>query len=433
MGIGTATSITRSKTLTAGRDTINFDTSLGPITDTFVAINGALGTGDYLNGGSGWDTLKWSITGKYSAQPTLVTIKPTLVSIETLELSIGDMSAATTLDMAASASCGLKHLKLVGGPEHSFAADFTLRNLNSKLDTIATDNFDGRLSIESGATAVAGNADRVTINSSHTVNVALPGYEIVDLVTGVADVVLVHRLHLTESRNPETLNIRGSASEVRIGSPHGVDVIDASTFGGKLRVLNDSWYESGATSLTIRGGFGSDSIRGTSLDDIIQAAPKDATSQTDRMWGGAGRDVFRFEGSTLERMLDVSRIDAGAKPDYGGSAVRAGMARIEDFQCGIDRIALAWGGAGKHSINVTKEEWIATASSFDQIALRLGDMAASTPTEVKATVVTVAGGTLAGTYLVVNDTNSGFKQGDDMVIDLTGMTGTLRSTDFIFT
>jgi hypothetical protein len=47
-------------------------------------------------------------------------------------------------------------------------------------------------------------------------------------------------------------------------------------------------------------------------------------------------------------------------------------------------------------------------------------------------LVTVSGGASAGTYLYINDATGGVAAADDMLINITGITGTLASTDFLF-
>jgi len=53
-------------------------------------------------------------------------------------------------------------------------------------------------------------------------------------------------------------------------------------------------------------------------------------------------------------------------------------------------------------------------------------------TSTKAQVISYANGAAAGSYLVINDDSTGFQAANDLVIDITGFTGTLASTDFSF-
>lgn len=50
-----------------------------------------------------------------------------------------------------------------------------------------------------------------------------------------------------------------------------------------------------------------------------------------------------------------------------------------------------------------------------------------------AQVVTFTAGASAGTYLVINDSTVGFQGANDIVINITGFSGTVTAADFVFT
>ena len=54
-------------------------------------------------------------------------------------------------------------------------------------------------------------------------------------------------------------------------------------------------------------------------------------------------------------------------------------------------------------------------------------------TATVAQVYTFANGALAGTYLVINDATIGFQAATDIVINLTGLSGTFSGTDITYT
>jgi len=76
---------------------------------------------------------------------------------------------------------------------------------------------------------------------------------------------------------------------------------------------------------------------------------------------------------------------------------------------------------------------ITTAANLTAVYGGITPIAASVDhAALQAVVVTVSGGASAGTYLYVNDTTAGVSTTDDMLINITGITGTLAATDFIF-
>ena len=51
---------------------------------------------------------------------------------------------------------------------------------------------------------------------------------------------------------------------------------------------------------------------------------------------------------------------------------------------------------------------------------------------LSASIVTVSAGARAGTYLYVNDATGGVSAAADMLVNITGISGTLTASDFVF-
>jgi hypothetical protein len=76
---------------------------------------------------------------------------------------------------------------------------------------------------------------------------------------------------------------------------------------------------------------------------------------------------------------------------------------------------------------------IATASSLTAVYAGITAIGVSTNGgALSGVVVTVSAGSAAGTYLYVNDATGAVSNSTDMLINLTGLTGTLSASDFTF-
>lgn len=182
-----------------------------------------------------------------------------------------------------------------------------------------------------------------------------------------------------------------------------------------------------ANNDTLTGGFGNDTIIGGAGADRIAGASQ-ATGgtaatggiQADVFTGGAGVDTFVFSGSTLANMATVSS---------GTTAIT----RITDFVAGTDKIALVNGAAAQTSVVLATAQTITTAADLTAVWAGITAIGASTSGgATNAVVVTVSGGAAAGTYLYVNDATAAVNSATDMLINITGVTGTLSASDFVF-
>lgn len=195
-----------------------------------------------------------------------------------------------------------------------------------------------------------------------------------------------------------------------------------------------------SATTTIKGGAGNDTLTGVgAIDTIIGGAGADIITGgagQDTLTGGAGADIFRYN----------LRADA-----VGAAGVN--VDKITDFVVGTDKINLTQGGgAGVLLLGVT----IATGSgpavatmaaaiadgttvasvadvytallAYTTLTASAGDSSATV-----AQVYTFANGAAAGTYVVINDSTIGFQAANDIVINVTGITGTMVASDFTFT
>jgi hypothetical protein len=185
----------------------------------------------------------------------------------------------------------------------------------------------------------------------------------------------------------------------------------------------------GATADTIVGGAGADRIAGgintATLGDILT--------------GGAGADIFFWR--TRAEAIDASLT--------GGGTVATEMDRITDFVAGTDKIQLntstnGFGTALTFASTATVTV-VAGANTADRATLTalatatetLFTGVASTATAVRAYVlttgaeITTATGLANKTFLIINDDTDAIAATDTW-IDITGLVGTMSSSDFVF-
>ncbi|WP_308255811.1 bluetail domain-containing putative surface protein, partial [Geminocystis sp. GBBB08] len=131
----------------------------------------------------------------------------------------------------------------------------------------------------------------------------------------------------------------------------------------------------------------------------------------DTLTGGAGADTYTFE--------------------FGQSSVTL-TDRITDFAFGSDKIDLLTSGGvvtgAPTSFSRAVDSSVATLASvvnsvFTDADGALAGAQALGVNSAALVVVTTAG--ITGTYLVVNDSTAGFQSANDLVVNLTGSTGTL--------
>lgn len=162
------------------------------------------------------------------------------------------------------------------------------------------------------------------------------------------------------------------------------------------------------TDLPIFFGLSSnDSLTGTDNADYI-----DGRGGQDILTGGGGADIFAFR--------------------YGDSLVTA-PDRITDFTFGTDKISLLSNTSSKLSVPSTLSRAADNSTATSLIAL-VGAVFADADGQKsgyqslvnnRAAIVVAKNPGIAGTYLIINDGNVGFQSNSDLVINISGYSGSL--------
>ena len=172
------------------------------------------------------------------------------------------------------------------------------------------------------------------------------------------------------------------------------------------------------------GNAGNDYLAGGAGDDILNGG-----SDNDYLDGGTGND-------TLNGGAGIDTLTGGAGNDVHvfqfGQCTAAAPDRITDFAFGTDKIDLLT-SSGLATPTPTSFSRAAnnTATTLTSVVTSVfadanGALAGLQALGVNSAALVVAtNAAIAGTYLVVNDGTAGFQAANDLVVNLTGYTGTL--------
>ncbi|MBE9239332.1 M10 family metallopeptidase C-terminal domain-containing protein [Anabaena aphanizomenioides LEGE 00250] len=159
-------------------------------------------------------------------------------------------------------------------------------------------------------------------------------------------------------------------------------------------------------SIPVIGNGGNDSLLGTTGNDYI-----DGGGGTDTLTGLDGSDIFVFQ--------------------FGQSPVSAAD-RITDFAIGTDKIdLLTASGVAMNAPTTFTRATNSTATTLINMANSVftdanGALTGNQALGVNsAALVEVTTASIAGTYLVINDGVAGFQSSNDLLVNITGYSGTL--------
>ncbi|MBI2769660.1 MAG: hypothetical protein HYX47_08560 [Burkholderiales bacterium] len=384
--------------------------------DTFF-FGANLTTADTVNGGLGTDTIAVQSVSAAGVSTTLANLSglEVLSIIDQTSSAIytpGAFGGATALSIGAAGAGGNITVNYLAG-----TSGLTLTNAvaqtGTKVLNIAGFALSDVLNITLGNPAAVGaaNTGAMTINGAETVNIASNGTSSNALGT----------LTLSVTAAAEVVNITGTAA-LSLGAVTA-DAINAGGNTGGLVMLTGTIAATGivitgsGAADTLYGGAAGDIIDGGAGNDRIQGGAANAASQADLLTGGTGADTFYFVGTNN---ANLSKFSAGT----------TAVTKITDFVAGTDKIGLLDGSATAITFSATQT--IASAADLNAVYSGITAIAKSSTT-LSAAMIVVNAGAAAGLYLYVNDAaNGAVTAADDMLVDVTGISGSLGAADFVF-
>jgi Ca2+-binding RTX toxin-like protein len=257
-------------------------------------------------------------------------------------------------------------------------------------DTIFYKVGDGADTIDGGA-----GTDMLEItgtSGSDVINVVVTGSAITGLAGGTVSNVEKVELNLLGNSN-DTLNYAGTISNITVNL--------ANQTGTGF-----SWI-AGVENVT--GGSGNDTLTGSSAANQLIGG-----DGNDKINGGGGADILTGgDGSDTFVYTTLSNSRAAA------------FDTINDFTSGVDTLQIG------HALNGLTTGLTKTTDITGNLATDLASILNNTNLKAHgAAEVTIASGSDAGTYVIINDGAAGYKAGQDAVIKLAG-SPLLHATDFI--
>jgi Ca2+-binding RTX toxin-like protein len=282
--------------------------------------------------------------------------------------------------------------------------------VNASISYILTDNFENltltgsanlngtgnnlnnSLTGNTGNNILTGNAGNDTLNGGAGIDTLIGGLgDDIYVVDSTTDTI-------TENSGEGTDIIQSSVTFDLTVFPN----IENLTLTGTA-VINGTG-NAGNNSLT--GNGGNNTLTGNAGNDLLNGG-----AGADTLTGGIGSDTFVFQ--------------------FGQSPV-SGADQITDFAIGTDKIDLLT------SLGVAMNAPTAFTRATNSTATTLTNMVNSVFTDANgaltgnqalgvnsAALVSVTTVVIAGTYLVINDGVAGFQSGNDLLVNITGFTGTL--------
>lgn len=383
--------------------------------DTLVLKAGALAlitAGSQLNAGAGTDTIRTNETA------SLTTAQIAKINATQGFETLGFGTTGSGVDVSTLTSINKFAVNNTGTTTFTNSNNSSTYAIsNAGVTNVSIANATGQNSVDvtlTNSTSAASAANKVLGT------LGLTGATVVSL-TSSNNGIAANTNEITTFTNTDNSNIsvKGSA-DLKFALAAGTSVgsaVDASTFTGKL---------------TVTGSTKADVIKGGTGNDTIQGAPASTVGQADVLTGGAGIDTFKFVAT------DTGTLATDFATLLTTSAGTTAVTKITDFVAGTDKIHLEIDNSvgtpvAGTSIALANPQTISTAADLTAVYAGITAISASTAGgALNGVVVTVTSGAAAGTYLYINDATAAVSNSADMLINITGISGTLTANDFAF-
>ena len=330
---------------------------------------------------TGTNNVNWAVTGSGSNPANATDFVGGVLPSGSVSFTTGETSKVITVDVQGDTTFE---------PNENFTV--TLSNAtNGAIITTAT------------ATGTINNDDFIGTSGPDT----LVGTSGADAMTGLAgnDTYTVNNAGdlVIEALNQGTDTVQASLSYTLPNNVENLLLTGSGNLNGTGNALNNQITgNSGNNSLN--GAAGTDTLIGGAGNDTLNGA-----AGIDTLTGGVGTDIFIFQFS---------------------QSTAAALDRVTDFAIGTDKIDLLSqaGGAINAPVAFTRAT-DSTTTNIDTIVTNVftdanGATAGNQALGMNsAALVRVANTTT--TYLIINDGTAGFQSANDLVINLTGLTGSL--------
>lgn len=385
----------------AGNDTFNFGTTL--------TVN------DVIDGGAGTDTLRFNGTS--------FTKNLQVSNIEQVQFdgagtfNFNDLTGGASVTKAIVANSGTT----------------TLNNLAKAASVQVRGSADGA-TVTVGvkdADAAGSNNDEITVSLGHTTNGTGDGALLNSLTINNVETINIENSNAASSTGTltagavTTLNLKNTESTSVQGTVGTLTKLDGSTATGAINaggltvstsavaLLGGSkadQFTGNAGNDSLVGGAGNDTLQGRAGNDVIEGGDGDDVidggAGVDKLTGGAGRDTFIT--------VDANTVGAAS----------TATTTITDLVAGTDKIG--FGTAITSVVTLTTNY----DSQADLITAAAAAGTGATGTAVTAGIAAVFDYKSEKYVLIDANNTAGYTDGTDILLKVTGLTGTLATTDF---
>lgn len=309
------------------------------------------------------------------------------------------LTAAAAVDVLASNAAGVSVVSLSAGGDIGAPGANNGLALSNTTGGFGTLFVSGTADVYAALTAGDGRVAAVTSNATGSVNLTVTN-------------------NLVENA-PGTLVTLGNAAANR------VNTITLASSGRD----------------TVMGGSGRDVVATGAGDDVISVGIGEdrltGGAGADSMTGGANNDVFVFGSASDTRNVgnfagnNTTAANIDRITDFNGNGANAG----DVIQ--LSTAANAFGAALTFTANTTATVLgvsigtVNAINNFTDFAAAITGGVASTAANARVYDVTVTQGSLTGRYFVLNDNVAAITL-DDAIVTITGVTGALHASDFVF-
>ncbi|NCR19167.1 MAG: hyalin, partial [Microcystis aeruginosa LL13-03] len=320
---------------------------------------------------TGTNNVNWAVTGSGSNPANASDFAGSVLPSGTVSFAAGETSKVITVNVLGDTTVE---------PNENFTV--TLSNAtNGATITTAT------------ATGTIQNDDFIGTSGSDT----LAGTSGADALTGLAgnDTYTVNNAGdlVIEALNQGTDTVQASIAYTLANNVENLLLTGTVNLNGTGNGLNNQ----------ITGNSGNNNLNGAAGNDTLNGA-----AGVDTLTGGTGTDIFIFQF---------------------GQSTAAALDRVTDFAIGDDKIdLLSQAGAAINAPVAFTRAADSTTTNINTIVTNVftdanGATAGNQALGINSAVL-VRDNT-ASTYLIINDGTAGFQSANDLVINLTGLTGTL--------
>ncbi|MFM6481891.1 MAG: beta strand repeat-containing protein [Microcystis panniformis] len=329
---------------------------------------------------TGTNNVNWAVTGTGTNPANATDFVGGLLPSGTLSFAAGETSKVITVNVQGDTTVEPNETFRVTLSNATNGATITTATATG---TIQNDDFIGTsgpdtLAGTSGADAMTGLAG----NDTYTVNDA-------------GDLVI-------EALNEGTDTVQASISYTLPNNVENLLLTGTGNLDGTGNTLNNQ----------ITGNSGNNSLNGAAgIDTLIGGAGNDSLNGAagiDTLTGGVGTDIFIFQFS---------------------QSTAAALDRVTDFAIGTDKIdLLSQAGAAINAPGAFTRATDSTTTNINTIVTNVftdADGATAGNQALGTNSAVLVRDNSSSTYLIINDGTAGFQSANDLVINLTGLTGTL--------